>query len=768
MFAKLTALVSQSSLPFDVTGPYLPAAGQWTHAEGTYHNTQANSNASGAVSVFRIAAQSIEDPLVTFARNGVKRLKMLRHPNILRYIDNIEVEERGQHVVYLLTERVSSLERTMSDVVSTMGQRDREKFLMMGLEQIVSAVSFLANDCGLIHGNVCGQAVCVTPNLDWKLHFFDLTTEHALVGKSQYQSVPLAASGWMVQPQYKSGELGRSEWEVVADGPVWAVDAWGLGCLMQETFSGSAMTAKEDLKRIDCIPQSLKPYYQKLLASQPARRLNPKDILDAGVFKSDLLVIVAFLQNLAVKDTMEKDAFFKSLQTKLNDVPDVIAHKKILPLLASALEYGGAPPSALCTLMSLAKTLQSEEKEAVVVPVIVKLFSSPDRGIRRTLLENIQSFGPELSDVLVEEQIYPKLQLGFGDVNPYIRELTLKSMVILAPKLSQRTLNQNLLKFLAKLQVDEEPGIRANTTILLGTLATHFKPETRKKVLLSAMGRAMKDPFPPARMAALRALQGTVSLHDAEDVATKVIPMVSPLAVDGVQEVRMMAIVCMDEFVAVVKKHEEAIREDTRPGSGSCGTIDSGAMSGVRIETGVLSGEKSEIAQTSGGLRDLPDLACVSGGANPVQQQFHHARDFSELPAEAPPARPHAAPKPISAEVVAAYLEEEGDRLESSSTGWMDDDDVLEDMLDAAAAEREARARLNRLTVNRTPASGSRASGSTASGSTASGANGANGAKERPARSTVKTVGTAKTSKPKAMKLGVKKIEADDAEFEDW
>lgn len=42
---------------------------------------------------------------------------------------------------------------------------------------------------------------------------------------------------------------------------------------------------------------------------------------------------------------------------------------------------------------------------------------------------------------------------GFTDGNPYLRELTLKSMVILGPKLSQKTLNQVLLKHLAKLQV---------------------------------------------------------------------------------------------------------------------------------------------------------------------------------------------------------------------------------------------------------------------------------------------------------------------------
>ena len=758
MFAKLTALVSQSSLPFDVAGPYLPSGGsQWTRAQGTYHGQTGSNERSVSVSVFRIAGQSEDDPLLVQARNGVKRLKMLRHPNILRYIDTLEIQERGQHVVYLVTEQVSSLDETLGSVVLSMGHKDKEKYLMMGLEQITSAVSFLTNDCTLIHGNVCAHSVCVTPQLDWKLFFFDLTTEHSLVGRAQYQSVPLVASSWMVQPQYKSGELGRSEWEVLADGPVWAVDSWGLGCLMQETFSGSLMTAKEDLKRIDCIPQTLKPYYQKLLATQPARRMNPKDILDAGVLKSDLLLVVAFLQNLAVKDAMEKDAFFKSLQTKLNDVPDVISQKKILPLLASSLEYGGAPPSALSTLVSLSKTLTAEEKEAVVVPVIVKLFSSPDRGIRRTLLEKIHSFGPELSDALVEEQIYPKLHLGFTDANPYIRELTLKSMVILAPKLQQRTLNQNLLKYLAKLQVDEEPGIRANTTILLGTLATHFKPETCKKVLLNAMARAMKDPFPPARMAALRALQSTVALHAAEDVATKVIPMISPLAVDGVQDVRITAVACLEEFFAVVKEHELQTRvaEEERPCS--AGRIESGAMSGVRIET---SPATAGLETTASGFSTRGEPA----------QLFHHARDVSDLGAYGAP-KPTDAPHSLPANPVTSVMEEEAaleERKESSSTGWMEDDDVLEDMLDAAAAEREARARLNVLSVNKPASRGTSETG----GIKPQKPPVARERRVQSSKSSVRPASKPNSTKKGGMKLGAAKTSVDsfdgDEDFEAW
>ena len=53
--------------------------------------------------------------------------------------------------------------------------------------------------------------------------------------------------------------------------------------------------------------------------------------------------------------------------------------------------------------------------------------------------------------------MYPHVATGFTDSNAYLRELTLKSMLVLAPKLSQKTLNQSLLKYLAKLQARAHP-----------------------------------------------------------------------------------------------------------------------------------------------------------------------------------------------------------------------------------------------------------------------------------------------------------------------
>lgn len=56
--------------------------------------------------------------------------------------------------------------------------------------------------------------------------------------------------------------------------------------------------------------------------------------------------------------------------------------------------------------------------------------------------------------------------------------------------------------------MDTEPPIRANTTILLGNLAPHLGEATQKRVLLNAFTRALKDGFPPARIAGIRVSPG--------------------------------------------------------------------------------------------------------------------------------------------------------------------------------------------------------------------------------------------------------------------
>lgn len=55
-----------------------------------------------------------------------------------------------------------------------------------------------------------------------------------------------------------------------------------------------------------------------------------------------------------------------------------------------------------------------------------------------------------------------------------VREQTVKAVLSVIGKLSDRVVNGELLRFLARTANDEQPGIRTNTTICLGKIAKNL------------------------------------------------------------------------------------------------------------------------------------------------------------------------------------------------------------------------------------------------------------------------------------------------------
>lgn len=53
------------------------------------------------------------------------------------------------------------------------------------------------------------------------------------------------------------------------------------------------------------------------------------------MLKNKLVQLIQFLENLAVKDSAEKDAFFRKLPAAIPDLPVPVAQQKLLPMLSS-------------------------------------------------------------------------------------------------------------------------------------------------------------------------------------------------------------------------------------------------------------------------------------------------------------------------------------------------------------------------------------------------------------------------------------------------
>lgn len=113
-----------------------------------------------------------------------------------------------------------------------------------------------------------------------------------------------------------------------------------------------------------------------------------------------------------------------------------------------------------------------------------------------------------------------------------LREQTVKAVLTIITKLSDRIINGELLRHLAKTANDEQPGIRTNTTICLGKIARNLSPSTRTKVLTAAFTRSLRDPFVHARNAALLALAATSDAFSEDDCASKILPAICPSLVD--------------------------------------------------------------------------------------------------------------------------------------------------------------------------------------------------------------------------------------------
>ncbi|GJS29265.1 probable inactive serine/threonine-protein kinase scy1 [Tanacetum coccineum] len=426
------------------------------------------------VSIFSLTGSNAGDGRLAAGRNGVKRLRTVRHPNILSFLHSTEAEindgSSTKVTIYIVTEPVMPLAEKIKEL-GLQGTK-RDEYYAWGLQRIAKAVSFLNNDCKLVHGNVCLESVVVTQTLDWKLHGFDVLSEFD--GNNEASAGPMLQYDWLVGSQYKPVELAKSDWASIRKSPPWAIDSWGLGCLIYEIFSGLKLSKTEELRNTASLPKSLLPDYQRLLNSTPSRRLNSSKLLEnCEYFQNKLVDTIHFMEILNLKDSVEKDTFFRKLPTLAEQLPREIVLKKLLPLLASALEFGSAAAPALTPLLKIGAWLSPEEFNIKVLPTLVKLFASNDRAIRVGLLQHIDQFGESLSAQVVDEQVYPHIATGFSDTSAFLRELTLKSMLVLAPKLSQRTLSGSLLKYLSKLQTKNKAS---NNYLLFDVLGVWSSP----------------------------------------------------------------------------------------------------------------------------------------------------------------------------------------------------------------------------------------------------------------------------------------------------
>ena len=98
------------------------------------------------------------------------------------------------------------------------------------------------------------------------------------------------------------------------------------------------------------------------------------------------------------------------LKESASSLPTEFASYRVLPALASALEFGGANAAQLLPLvLQLGKNVASQDYASVILVHLIKLFTSPDRGTRMALLDHLSEYADKLDKKTVVDKIWPNL-----------------------------------------------------------------------------------------------------------------------------------------------------------------------------------------------------------------------------------------------------------------------------------------------------------------------------------------------------------------------
>ncbi|KAH8119599.1 hypothetical protein DFH11DRAFT_1565893 [Phellopilus nigrolimitatus] len=673
--AAVSSLVQKSglNLPFSLgeKNAYFEGKSIWSLYDGTKRDD------GTPVSIFSFDSnQPPRRNLLPLAKNALRKLRTVRHPDVLKFIDGVDSDSS----VYIMTERVRPLGQAIQSSTAK-STKEKEDWNVWGLHRISTALAFVNDSCVSTHGNVRIDSVFLSPSGEWKLGGFELLSN----AKDDQAVLYTLGSILPDSSRYASPEVKKAGWSTLKEHHPSVTDAYALGLLIHCVFNHQApLPATADPPHPPpapssrgAIPNFLFNPYKRLLNPNAKARLSPAAFLEMGAaqtgdgngfFANNSFVrICTGLDQFPLSGEAEKAALLRSLKEAAPTLPPEFASHRVLPSLVSALEFGGATANAILPIvLQLGVHAPPADYPTIVLAPVAKLFASPDRGTRMALLEHLDDYADKLDNKTVADKIWPHLQTGFSDTVPVIREATVKAIGLLYPKFNDRILNNDLLRHLAKMQMDPEMAIRTNTCILIGRLGPSLGYNTKRKMLVPAFARALKDSFVHARVAGLMSFMATIDCFDTDDLATKVLPCISFTLIDKEKLVRDQAFKAVELFLKRLESHaasmpETAIDANGQPtvilpaagsqsalvnsAAGAAGALAGWAMSSLskKLVPGDLQSTMASTATIQLPTSAPPSLNGSSAGAGP--SSLFASPPESTLSSPALPSRPLARPK---------------------------------------------------------------------------------------------------------------------------
>lgn len=520
-FTKTLSSFTGGSIPYTIkdkiVDPSTPNTALDRNSIWTIYNGLNPKDNNSPVTIFEFKlTEPTNQQHVDLARNAFKKLKLIKFPGVVSIIDFIE----NDYSLYIITEPVKPL---LTYLETTELGSDS---IVAGLHSVAQSIAFINDSANSVYGglnyyssifvNLCG---------DWKVMGFELVTnltsdpDQPIYRLSRYMPV-----SWRDNCDNDDIESIRREPK--------KFDSYRFGKFIKEVFE----------KSNNQVPAKLSTPMRRLSLDKPNLRSSASQYLkdlETWHQQNPVITFTEQVNELKFVQEDEKLRFFKYelpeyLENNSSFPPGLLQYKLLPELIHQFKQLSKvANPNdperqeTLSTILNLTikfgVKLPAEEFNQTIKPIIIDSFALADRSIRLVLLTHLPDYEGFLTESDIQYKIFNPLITGFQDTNFMIRETTLKSITIVIDKISVKQVNQELLRILAKSQMDPKPSIRVNTLILIIKISLKIYKTSKNNVLITALAKSLRDSFIPCKMTALQGFETLIEEFSLEEICTKIL-----------------------------------------------------------------------------------------------------------------------------------------------------------------------------------------------------------------------------------------------------
>ena len=495
--------------------------------------------------------------------NCLKFVKRLKLPGLCKVVDVIDARaESSLDSVLIVTEFV----RPVSSVLDEGGIGYNG--LLLGVFDLFQLMNVV--DSKFVLGTICLQNLYFNELGEWCFFGLDCCVEREQLKMSALGTeFERNLKTWCTQSGVHINE------RVLTSGDYATIDRISLGLLIKELLN--ATLPRDWETPINSLANNGRVSVERVF----------KQIKGSKTFKNSVLLSL-YEESKELKITTPKDRIrlIRSLakyflQDHDNDnnlnvinelTPGVVRNLIVTELCCPGLDYMLQESVSNMQLyhgdivltLTLMLTLLTADRHCLDIPVsnvvselIFKLFKVSDRQIRFTLLLFLPKiFDPEVGPKGIfpnnsfRDRIFPFFLQGFIDTDRSIRMMTLKSIPKVVDHLSDRQLNNEVLRSIAKTQVDGDKDIRTETILVVIKIAGKLdKLNNRDNVLATIFTKSLKDPNIKTKLGALYGLKECLDLFSPEVIANKIMSVIAPGLLDKDKVIRVKAKELFDIYV---------------------------------------------------------------------------------------------------------------------------------------------------------------------------------------------------------------------------